>query len=237
MPQRPSGLPLMHQSWGKLLFIHWPIEESTLRALIPANLEIEKFDGTPWIGVVPFTMWDIRPFPPYAPRVPYLNAMHELNVRTYVSFEGDPGVWFLSLDCNNAAAVFGARKFYYLPYFNAEIALTETHEKIDYQLQRTDEPAANFSAAWTIGSPLPPTTPGTLDFFLTERYCLYSAHNDKLYRSRIFHEQWSLRSATLNHVSSSMIESHGLPTRSGDPLIHYAEEISVDIWALKRVAG
>jgi hypothetical protein len=32
-----------------------------------------------------------------------------------------------------------------------------------------------------------------------------------------------------------MIESVGLPTPQGDPLLHYAEEISVDIWGLKRL--
>ena len=122
---RPAGQPLMHQSWGKLLFIHWPIAETLLRPLVPAGLEIDTFKGTAWIAEVPFTMWDIRAFPPYVPAVPGLRAMHELNVRTYVQRDGVPGVWFFSLDCNNTAAVLGARTFYYLPYYNAEIELEQ----------------------------------------------------------------------------------------------------------------
>lgn len=235
MSERPTGQPLMHQSWGKLLFMHWPVDVAVLRPLIPSSLQIDTFDGTAWIGVVPFTMWDIRAFPPYFPRIPFLNAMHELNVRTYVSSNREPGVWFLSLDCNNAAAVFGARKSYFLPYFNATIDLRQHDNAIDYNLTRRDQPPANFSSSWTIGKSLPITTPGSLPFFLTERYCLYSKRRSRVYRSRIFHEPWQLKTASIQTISSTMIESHGLPAPTGEPLLHYAEEISVDIWALKRV--
>src|SRR5215510_11367195 len=123
MRTRPKGQPIMHQSWGKLLFMHWPIEEELLRPLIPSQLTIDTFDGSAWIGVVPFTMWDIRPFPPYLPTVPGVNAFHEINVRTYVYKDEVPGVWFFSLDANNAPAVMGARMFYFLPYFNARIEI------------------------------------------------------------------------------------------------------------------
>jgi uncharacterized protein YqjF (DUF2071 family) len=100
--QRPDGQPLMHQKWGKLLFMHWRIEENELRAIIPEQLEIDTFDGTAWIGIVPFTMWDIRGLPPFMPAVPGFSAAHELNVRTYVHLDGrDPGVWFFSLGCNS----------------------------------------------------------------------------------------------------------------------------------------
>jgi uncharacterized protein YqjF (DUF2071 family) len=226
----------MHQNWGKLLFMHWRIEESLLRPIIPPDLKIETFDGSAWIAIVPFTMWDIRAFPPYIPPLPYLNAAHELNVRTYVSFEGISGVWFLSLDCNSSAAVLGARTFYYLPYFNAEIELNQDQTSIDYQLHRTDKPAADFRAEWTIGSALPTSQPNSLEFFLTERYCLFTEHNGEIYRCRIYHPQWSLQNANLLSFTSTMIESHSLPAPSGEPLLHYAESISVDIWSLKKVS-
>ena len=235
MSSRPSGQPLMHQNWGKLLFMHWPVEAAILRPLIPSPLQLETFDGKAWIGIVPFTMWDIRAVPPYVPRIPFLNAMHELNVRTYVSFDGEPGVWFLSLDCNNAAAVFGARTSYFLPYFNASINLQQSDHVIDYNLTRKDHPVASFSSRWTIGNSIPKTTPGSLPFFLTERYCLYSRRKSYVYRSRIFHQQWQLKTASVEILSSTMIESHGLPSPLGEPLLHYAEEISVDIWRLKRL--
>ena len=172
--ERPKGQPVMHQKWGKLLFMHWRVDPALLRPLIPAPLEIDTFEDSAWIAIVPFTMWDIRAFPPYIPALPALNAMHELNVRTYVHLNGTPGVWFFSLDCNNAAAVFAARTFFYLPYYNADIDLTQHDDTINYSLTRTDEPVANFAATWTVGAPLPQSQPDSLEFFLTERYCLFS---------------------------------------------------------------
>src|SRR5947208_7579082 len=142
--ERPKGQPLMHQTWGNLLFMHWRIDERELRPLIPQGIEIDTFDGTAWIGIILFTVWDIRAFPPYVPAVPGLSSFHELNVRTYVHCDRVPGVWFFSLDCNSAAAVIGARTFFHLPYYNAEIDLEQSGNTMDYALERTDEPAASF---------------------------------------------------------------------------------------------
>jgi uncharacterized protein YqjF (DUF2071 family) len=225
----------MHQNWGKLLFMHWRIEEKLLRSLIPEALTIDTFNGSAWIAITPFTMWDIRALPPFLPPVPGLSSMHELNVRTYVYLDNVPGVWFFSLDCNSAAATLAARTFYFLPYYRAEIKLEEEDERIEYSLVRTDEPAAELQTSWKIGGTLPESQPGSLEFFLTERYCLYSEHNGELYRARIHHEPWPLQQAKLISLCSSMIESHSLPTPKGDPLLHYSEEISVDIWPLERV--
>jgi uncharacterized protein YqjF (DUF2071 family) len=225
----------MHQNWGKLLFMHWPVDRSRLRPLIPSQLEIDTFDDLAWIAIVPFTMWDIRAFPPYVPRVPALNAMHELNVRTYVRSNGTPGVWFFSLDCNNATAVLGARAFYYLPYYNAELRLDQSGNKIDYKSNRTDKPAATFEATWNIGRPLPISEVDSLEFFLTERYCLFTEHKGHLYQSRIYHPPWPLQTATLDTHSSTMIRALGIPEPTAPPLLHYAEELSVEIWALHRL--
>jgi uncharacterized protein YqjF (DUF2071 family) len=234
--QRPKGQALMHQNWGKLLFIHWRIDEKLLRSLIPKAIEIDTFDGSAWIAIAPFTMWDIRAFPPYLPAVPGLNAMHELNVRTYVHFDRVPGVWFLSLDCNSTAAVWGARTFFHLPYYNADIELNQEGKAIDYSLSRTEAPPAKFNCAWKIGESLHYAHPGSLEFFLTERYCLYSEDDGEIYRSRIYHQPWPLQKAALVSFESTMIESHGLPTPGGDPLLHYAEELSVEIWPLEPLS-
>lgn len=235
--ERPGGLPIMHQNWGKLLFMHWRIDERFLRPLIPDSLAIDTFDGSAWIGIIPFTMWGIRAS--FLPPIPGTSAFHELNVRTYVHFNGVPGVWFFSLDAANKLAVWGARKFYYLPYFNAEMSLDQSGKAIHYGSKRDDSRGApaTLQTSWTIGAPLPPSAPDSLEFFLTARYCLYSAHNNNLYRSRIQHAPWPLQMATLNSFNSTMIESHGLPAPKGDPLLHYSEEISVDIWRLKKVSG
>src|SRR5262249_41527079 len=159
--------------------MHWPIDAALLRGLIPAELEIDTFAGSAWIAIVPFTMWDIRALP--LPAVPGFSAAHELNVRTYVHLQGVPGVWFFSLDCASQAAVLGARKLYHLAYFNADIELNENGRKVEYSLLRTDDPPAMFAAEWTSAAPLPQTEVGSLEFFLTERYCLYSEHRGKIY--------------------------------------------------------
>lgn len=235
--ERPRGQPIMHQDWGKLLFMHWRISEEVLRPLVPERLTIDKFDGSAWIAITPFTMWDIRAFPPYLPPVPGLSRMHELNVRTYVHLGNVPGVWFFSLDANSAVAVATARMFFHLPYFTAEIELKEKGKAIDYSLSRTEEggQAARFNARWKIGETLPFSHPGSLEFFLTERYCLYSARQEKLYRCRIFHQPWPLQKAELSAFNSTMIEADGLPTPKADPLLHYAAEVNVDIWPLEEV--
>jgi len=250
----------MHQSWGKLLFMHWPIDADILRPLIPSQLSIDTFEGRAWIGVVPFTMWGIRAS--FLPPIPGTSAFHELNVRAYVHYHGVPGVWFFSLDAANSLAVWGARTFYHLPYFDATMKLKQKENTIDYSSLRSDArtyaqffasdaegfavdfesaqfqnlPRAKLETSWKIGEPLPESKPGSIEFFLTERYCLYSYHGARLYRSRIFHDPWPLRTASVQSSQSTMIESFGVAEPKGEPLLHYAESIAVDIWPLKRVS-
>lgn len=223
----------MRQNWGKLLFMHWTVDEQLLASLIPSQLSIDTFDGKAWIGVVPFTMWGIRAS--FLPPIPGTSAFHELNVRTYVHYRGVPGVWFFSLDAANRLAVWGARTFYHLPYFNARMSLKQQGTQIDYRSTRSDERGApaEFRAAWTIGDRLPQSQPESLEFFLTERYCLYAFHRERVFRSRIFHQPWPLQRAKLQSSESSMISSLGVREPETEPLLHYAESIEVDIWRLK----
>src|SRR5260221_9963448 len=227
----------MRQYWGKLLFMHWAIDAELLRPLIPLSLSIDTFDGKAWIGVVPFTMWGIRAS--FLPPIPGTSAFHELNVRTYVHFNGLPGVWFFSLDAASTLAVWGARTFYHLPYFNAEMSLTQQGGSIKYSSQRRDArgAAAELQVAWTIGECLAQARPGSLEFFLTEPYCLYAYHREQLYRSRIFHEPWPLRSVTLDAYQSTTAESLGIEEPKSEPLLHYTESIGVNIWPLRKVSG
>lgn len=231
--QRPSGFSLMRQYWGKLLFMHWGLPPELVRPLVPPQLQLDLWEGKAWVAVVPFTMWGIRAS--FLPPLPGTSAFHELNVRTYVHYNGKPGVWFMSLDAAHRLAVWGARTFYHLPYFNADMGLRQNGATIEYSSQRTEAPPAAFAGRWTIGDELPTAQSGTLEFFLTERYCLYAVNGPQLYRARIFHEPWPLRRATLHEYDSTMLEAHGLTTPDTPPLLHYAESIGVDIWPLRRV--
>lgn len=232
---RPEGPPVMRQSWGKLLFLHWRIPAEDLRALVPERLSLDTFEGSAWVGVVPFTMWDIRP--PFLPGLPILGRSHELNVRTYVHLDGVPGVWFLSLDASSPLVVLGARLTFALPYFRARMRLEQRGEAIHYHSIRADHrgPAARFEARWRIGEPLPQPEPGSLAFFLTERYCLYARRGDGLYRARILHRPWPLRRAELGEWSSTMLAAHGLERPDAPPLLHYAERLDVEVWRPRRV--
>ena len=232
---RPAGAPVMHQNWGKLLLMHWRVQPELLRLIIPAELEIDTFGDSAWLSITPFTMWDISALPPFLPPIPGLSSMHELNVRTYVHYDGVPGVWFFSLDANSGAAVFAARTFFFLPYFNSEIVLRQSANQIDYELVRQDEPRVKFRASWTMGEKMPTAQPGSKEFFLTERYCLYARHDDHLYRARIHHQPWTLQKADLREFETNILSAQKLPEPPSQPIVHYAEELSVDIWLPKRL--
>ena len=228
----------MHQNWGNLLFLHWSVPVSVLRPMIPSGLEIDTHDGGAWVSITPFTMWGIRPT--MLPAIPGLSDSHELNVRTYVHAEGVPGVWFFSLDASNAIAVMAARLGFHLPYYQAEQRMEEAGESLTFTSRRTDpgSGAAEFSARWTRGKALPAPEPESLEFFLVERYCLYAARGEKLYRARIHHSPWSLRSAVVDTLSSTMAEARGIKL-SDKPALAQAqgEPLAVEVWPLKEVAG
>jgi uncharacterized protein YqjF (DUF2071 family) len=235
--------PLMRQTWRHLLFAHWPVPPELLRPYLPAGLEVDTFEGQAWLGVVPFTMSGIRPLG--LPAVPGLSRLHELNVRTYATLNGKPGVWFLSLDATNALGVWAARTFFHLPYLHADIQLTKTGDTLLAEATRTHRGAApaTFRARWTPGTALPPARPGTLAFFLTERYRLYTAGpnllqgvaGNALWEGLLWHEPWQLRTAELHEWESTLLESHGLPTPTGPPLLYAADAVEVAIRELRRV--
>jgi uncharacterized protein YqjF (DUF2071 family) len=224
----------MHQSWGKLLFMHWQLPVKKLRPLIPERLEIDTFEDMAWIGVTPFTVWDARPV--FTPPLPWVSEFHEVNVRTYVHLDGVPGVWFFSLDANSLVAVTAARAFFRLPYYYASISLDQEGETIIYTSRREGgETSAEFSATWKIGADLPKSKPGSLEFFLTERYCLYTSNEERLYRCRIFHQPWPLQEAGLSAYESDMVEADDIPTPEGEPLLHCGGPVSVEVWPLEEV--
>lgn len=235
--------PLMRQTWRNLLFAHWPVPPALLRPYLPTRLEVDTFEGQAWLGVVPFTMSGIRPLG--LPAVPGLSQLHELNVRTYATLDGVPGVWFLSLDATNALGVWAARTFFHLPYLHARMSLTDTNGRLQADAVRTHAGVApaTFRAAWTPGKALPPARPGTLAHFLTERYRLYTAGPDlgpglagnSLWHGTLGHEPWQLRAAELHSWQSTVVESHGLPTPAGAPLLYAADVMQVTIRSFQRV--
>lgn len=236
MLRRPGGVPVMYQTWRKLLFMHWPIAAERLRPLIPSSLEIDTFEGVAWIGITPFTIDRIRP--PGLPALPWASSSHEINVRTYVHREGQPGVWFFSLDASNPLAVCGARLGFSLPYFLARMRLHSSSATVDMRSQRrfASPGRGEFEAAWTMGDPLPQAQPGTRDFFLIERYCLYATSGSRLFQARIHHDRWPLCEAQLSRFSSTLLQADRLPVPEGRPLLHaQAQPLRVGVWPPRRI--
>lgn len=233
LPERPYAMTM---TWEKLLFAHWPISVQELRLLIPQSLELDTYDGDCWIGVVPFSMRNVGPR--FAPKPSYFSTFLELNVRTYVTAGGKPGVFFFSLDAANPLAVEIARRWYHLPYFNARMRLDEEEGAIEYLSERTHRRVATgvFRAQYRPTGPIIRSQVGSLDEWLTERYCLYAVDRRGIaHRGEIHHLPWPLQPAELNISINSVADAHGI-TLGGDPaLIHYVERLDVVAWNPKIV--
>src|SRR5690606_25751904 len=185
-----------------------------------SELEIQEFDGTSWIGLVPFRMEGVMRRP--LPDMPWLSAFPELNVRLYVEADGKPGVWFLSLDATNALAIWAARRFFHLPYYRADMALTRSHETVDYTSTRRGASLAFRGSYQPIGDAYC-AAPGSLEHFLTERYCLYAkAPDGTLLRNEVHHVPWPLQPAAAEIIENTMFSPYGIDTRGRKPLLHFA---------------
>ena len=232
---RPEGSPLMYQSWGSLLFMHWRFPADVIKSLLPERLSVDLFHGSAWVAITPFTLWNARP--KFTPPLPWVSDFHETNVRTYVHVDGVPGVWFFSLDASSTLPVLGARALYHLPYYDADIEFIRRDDRVDYRLTRSAERPAHLIASWTIGDSLPEALPGSLEFFLTERYCLYAEHKDELYRARIHHRPWPLQSALLENLETDLFAANELPEPVEEPLVHSGGPVDVEVWPLHKVGG
>lgn len=221
----------MAQTWHDLLFAHWPIDPAVLRPLLPPELQIDTFVGQAWLAVVPFRMTGVRLRG--TPAVPVLSAFPELNVRTYVTYGRKPGVWFFSLDAGNAVAVAIARAWFQLPYFRARMSCEERQGWIDYRSERTHRgaPAAMLKGRFRpIGDVFSPR-PGTLEHFLTERYCLYTANVcGRIIRGEIHHLPWRLQLAEAEFSEDTMSEAAGIVLPAQSPLLHFAKRQDVVVW-------
>lgn len=238
---RPWPLPtkpwVMKQVWHDLLFAHWPVSIASMRELVPEQLTLDTFDGQCWVGVVPFHMSGIRrrELPP----VPGLSRFPELNVRTYVTHGGKPGVYFFSLDADNRAAVWAARRFYHLPYFYADMSSEERDGVIHYSSQRHASHRhggnAEFRGLYRPSGEVRHREKGSLEHWLTERYCLYTTYRGELYRGEIHHQPWPLQDAEAGFEINTVAAASKISLPDTPPLLRFAHRLDVLIWPLSRV--
>jgi uncharacterized protein YqjF (DUF2071 family) len=234
----PSGPWAMGMSWRDLLFMHWPVEADALRPLVPPSLSIDTFDGNAWLGVVPFAMVGVRPH--FVPAVPGLSNFPEINLRTYVTAGDRPGVWFFSLDAHNRLAVRLARATFHLPYFDAEMSCHGADDEVHYRSIRTHKgaPPAEFVARYgPSGRPFE-SGPGSIENFLTERYCLYSAdERGNVRRGEVHHQLWPLQPAEAEVRTLAMTQQIGLKPPDTEPILHFARRLDVLAWLPRRIAS
>ena len=236
-PDGPWGLSMR---WHDLLFMHWPVPADSLRPLVPPSLSLDAFDGSAWLGVVPFRMSGVRPR--FFPEVPFLSNFPELNLRTYVTMGGKPGIWFFSLDAHNPVAVRLARAGFKLPYFDARMSCREegdgVRRRVRYRSSRTHKgaPPAGFAAVYgPTGEPFE-SRRGTLEDFLTERYCLYSADGrGNVYRGDVHHRLWPLQPAGAEVERLAMTGGIGLRLPDTEPILHFSERLDVLAWPPRKL--
>jgi len=231
-PDRPWS---WRQSWCDRLFAHWPVAAAALRPLVPASLEIEEFDGSAWVGVVASRVRGVARRS--LPKLPG-TSFPELNLRLYVTRDGRPGIFFLSLDAASRLAVWVGRRFFYLPYAHAWMHADIAPDGVRYRSVRAHVATpVVFEAVYRATSPPYEARQGTLEHWLTERYCLYAqSRAGALYRADVHHAPWLLQQAEAVIHENDLFRPHGLPV-AGDPaLLHFARRLDVVLWSPEPLA-
>jgi len=229
----PEGPWRWRQSWCDLLFAHWPVPAAALRHLVPGELEIDEFDGTSWVGVVPFRMEGVMLRG--LPSLPGVSSFLELNLRLYVRYRDRPGVLFLSLDASNPPAVWAARTFFHLPYFRARMSIEEFAGDFSYYSERVVGGVA-MEVIYGPDGEISRAASGSLDHWLTERYCLYTrSQSGKLYQAQIHHAPWPLQSAKAEFVYNDLTNPHGFALEGPPTRLHFSRHLDVVVWSLEPV--
>lgn len=227
----PVKRAVMVQQWQDLAYIHWryPIEE--IQALLPIGVEVDSFDGSAWVGLIPFSMRNIGL--PRMPAVPYFGSFPEVNVRTYVRRNGIPGVWFFSLDVNRFLPALVARVSYFLPYCWGKASNKRTDSTLETEVRRRWPSRASTSIRVSIGNPI--ETPDELSVFLSARWGLYSRGIGKGVRyAPVDHERWPLWTARLESLNDTLLTAAGLSAPLGDPHVMFSPGVSVRIGLPRR---
>ena len=226
----------MRMRWVDLLFAHWRVPAATIQPLLPGGLELETFDGSAWLGIVPFRMEDVAPR--FLPAIPGLSAFPEINVRTYVRHGSRAGVWFLSLDAARRPAVEGARLGFHLPYFRARMSVETEAGWVEYRSDRDDArgAAAAFAARYHPIGPVQPARSGSLAAFLTDRRGLFAADaSGRLSWTAIRHDRWPLQLADAEIQGNTMASAHGIALPDEQPVLYFSKRLDVVAWWPRRL--
>lgn len=224
---RPAGPNSGTQKWRELLFLHWRISYEQLRPLIPAELEIDTFNGQCFVALVPFRMCEICP-----PWLPKRFAFHflETNVRTYVHYQGKPGVYFFSLDASSRLAVWAARLGWSLPYYYAKMQ-SATHT--DHRTYQCTRGKINSCVKFRTEGQLQVAPPNSMEHFLLERYILFVKRSGVIYSGTVHHVPYSYQSAIVESIDDSLVKASGLELATSQPdLAHFSPGVDVEVFQI-----
>ena len=227
-------LPL-EMGWRHLLFENWPVDPAVMDAHLPEALDPDTYDGAAWLSIVPFTNVAVRP-----KGVPerFGIRLPELNVRTYVTHDGVPSVYFFSLDAQGVSSVVGARLFHHLPYYYARIDIGVEGGRVHFDSRRRHpgaRPARYRGSYGPSGEPFAaPDDP--MAEFLVERYRFYTEAQDGSIRyTDVAHEPWTLGPATADIGDNTLFAAHGVARPDAEPTYHYSRGLDVVASRSKRL--
>ncbi len=232
----PTGRWAMTQRWNDLLFAHWPIPVKSIEALLPEWLEADTFQGSAWLGAVPFWLdrIKIRGVPP----IPGARSFPDLNLRTYVRdrFTGTPGFHCFSVDSSNLIAVAVAHAVYHLPYCMAEMHMEPRSERefAFYSRRRFTRKQVIFKARYRGLGPsrkMAEARAGTFEFFMAERNCVFSTNRSgEPIRANLHHVPWPLEEAEAEIERNDLAAAVGLELPNMEPVLHYSRRLALYIW-------
>lgn len=224
----PAGQWQYYQEWNNALFLHWSVPVEMLKPLIPDSLHLDLHDGKAWVSVVAFKMEKIRP--KGLPTIPFVSDFYEVNVRTYVTKDRKPGVYFLNIEAQKTISAFIARKLSGLPYEKSSILTSSVGDTISFKSSnklKGFKLEADYQVKENIAGK------SILDYWLTERYCLYLEEKSSLYRYEIHHDEWEINSVNIKRLDIDYGIA-GLAIKSTKPaLIHYSKGVQVLAWGRK----
>jgi uncharacterized protein YqjF (DUF2071 family) len=228
----------MYQRWDDLLFLHWRCDEEIVTQHIPEQLSVDSYNGTTYVSIIAFRMNKVRPA--WLPALPWLSYFFELNVRVYVRDKyGEPGIYFLSLDCNRAPAVWIARRMFSLPYQHAAMQFDtcgdSTHFPSDLKTLTCKRLHQSETATyrWSAPSNASPAQPGTVEFFLTERYNFFTIQRGVLMRGQVHHAPYQICTPDLRAWSELPVAWDSFPVSNRAPdLASYSPGVSIEAFAL-----
>jgi uncharacterized protein YqjF (DUF2071 family) len=225
----PQGKWTYYQEWNRTLFLHWKIPTDILQPFVPRGLVLDKFDNKTWVSLVAFTMEKIRPSG--LPSIPAISDFHELNLRTYATLEGKPGVYFLHLFAQRYFSGWLAKMLSGLPYEKSEIRRTHDDARQIYSVFNAKR-AFKLNAEFIVGNGI--EFKSALDNWLTERYCLYFDQANNLFRYEIQHSEWMLKHINLKRLTLDSRLQH-FPFERMPDLTHYSEGVKVLAWPRRLV--